>query len=131
MPNFPKNTSAFRMSYKKSSFPFKSSPVKQDDDSVTRKEQRKSIVSEVQGMSKKEVRQYIKSQKKHDSYSRGGTSSTGTSKYKAPGLFASSKKKKSWVMAHELKSQPAPSQTSAATREDAAKREPGYDVTGG
>jgi len=28
------------------------------------------------------------------------------SQYKAPGFFASSRKKRSWVMGHELKSQP-------------------------
>ena len=35
MPKFPKNTSAFRMSYKKSSFPFKSSPAKDDPHTTT------------------------------------------------------------------------------------------------
>ena len=37
------------------------------------------------------------------------------SKYRAPGIFASSRKKKSWVMGHELKSQPE------ATRKDIVK----------
>ena len=79
-----------------------SSPVKQngDHDQVTKKEQRKSIISDVQDMSKSEIRKYIKDVKRQDSYARE------SSKYKAPGFFTSSRKKKSWVIAHQLKSQP-------------------------
>ena len=85
--------------------PFKkmgSSPVKQngDHDQVTKKEQRKSIISDVQDMSKSEIRKYIKDVKRQDSFARE------SSKYKAPGFFTSSRKKKSWVIAHQLKSQP-------------------------